>query len=177
MWTILKVSVEFVATLLLFYVRGFFCLFVWFFCQWGTWNLSFPTRIELTPLHWQWSLNLQDLTWSPLLFCCLNFKILSYWIRTSRTVFSNGDITLPSVFGFNMTFCWIFQEKVSRWFWHEIRILFGGIKIKKKTFFFYIGMHDRFHLKNWFCFIKYLFGFWFSFWILMVFPSACWYEM
>ena len=41
MWTILKVFIKFVTVLLLFYVLVF--------VPQGTWDLSFPTRIEPTP--------------------------------------------------------------------------------------------------------------------------------
>ena len=48
MWTIFKVFIEFVTIL----------LYVLFFCPWGMWDLSLPTRDQtLTPCTGRWSLN------------------------------------------------------------------------------------------------------------------------
>ena len=50
MWTILKVFVEFVTTLLLFYVLAFW--------PQGMWDLSYPHQESNThPLHWKASLD------------------------------------------------------------------------------------------------------------------------
>ena len=55
MWAILKVLIEFVTVLLLFYVWGF--VLVWFFWLGGMWGLSSLTRDELAPPAMEGSLH------------------------------------------------------------------------------------------------------------------------
>ena len=76
-WTIFEVSIEFVATLLLFHVLVFW--------PWGMWDLSSPTR-DWTCTHWKVKFQPLYNQGSPYYhsFYCLAYMVSNMW--TLRTI-------------------------------------------------------------------------------------------
>ena len=76
MWTIFKISVEFVATLLLFCVLGFVCFF-FLAVRHVEFGLAPQPETEPAPPALASEVLTSGLNMEvPFLFCCLNFKIL-----------------------------------------------------------------------------------------------------